>query len=132
MKFILSILLFVVVSCSLPTKPDETPEEVEEPLFGCIIYMDPSSYPRSLISQDSLTSLVLSDLGHIDYEGLIIIHFSVDEFGKVQDPIILNKDFTLINIPLNKVKEAPFNPALRNGQHVAADFAFPLNLKIEY
>lgn len=129
MKFILPVLLFFLVSCSLPTKMDENPEEVEELLSSCIINIDPTAYPQPLISQDSLSSLILSDLGNISYEGLIIVHFTVDELGKVNNPLVLNKDSSLIHLPLSKIKEVPFNPAFRNGQPVAVNFAFPFNLK---
>lgn len=129
MKFsypVLLLYLFMTSCVDLFLQEEEIEYAGDESLV-CVFLSHPilSNKPNERI--DSL----YSELAGYDFEGRMIVQFTVDEHGKVNEPEIIRGLTSEVNSALvSIVKEFEFEPAYQNGDPVSVRFSYPFVVRL--
>ena len=66
----------------------------------------------------------------LDLRGSILVHFTIDKYGKVVKPEIVNSFTNLVdNVVIDKVMSLKFEPALQNGIPIEVRYSLPILFK---
>ena len=67
------------------------------------------------------------ELPYIPKEGKVVVTFTIDEKGNVEEPKILDTfDVYLNRVVIDKVKQTKYKPALQNGRPVRVRYQLPI------
>ena len=70
------------------------------------------------------------ELPYAPKNGKVVVSFTIDEKGNVEEPEILNTfDIYLNRIVIDKVKQTKYKPALQNGRPVRVRYKLPILFK---
>jgi len=67
------------------------------------------------------------ELPYTPKKGKIVVSFTIDEKGKVEEPTILNTfDHYLNRVVIDKIRQTKYKPALQNGRPVRVRYQLPI------
>ena len=93
-------------------------------LVGMVFANDIHTHPP--IPETSF-ELYSHELPYIPKEGKVVVTFTIDEKGNVEEPKILDTfDVYLNRVVIDKVKQTKYKPALQNGRPVKVRYQLPI------
>ena len=82
---------------------------------------------NSLPVPETPFELYSHELPYTPREGKVVVTFTIDEKGNVEEPKILNTfDIYLNKVVIDKVKQTKYKPALQNGRPVRVKYQLPI------
>ena len=82
---------------------------------------------NSLPVPETPFELYSQELPYTPREGKVVVTFTIDEKGNVEEPKILNTfDIYLNKVVIDKVKQTKYKPALQNGRPVRVKYQLPI------
>ena len=82
---------------------------------------------NSLPVPETPFELYSHELPYTPREGKVVVTFTIDEKGNVEEPKILDTfDIYLNKVVIDKVKQTKYKPALQNGRPVRVKYQLPI------
>lgn len=123
---ILSLFLFACESNLQPEIVSIDGKPYSETIVDPII-----EHPKLLTSLDSLKSVFIEKSKEINFDGYVIVTFTIDSIGHVKEPEVIRGGNSKINkFTKEFVESISFEPAKQKGKPISVKYAIPFRSKL--
>ena len=104
-------------------------------LITTLVAQNKGSRPKTTVEPKPIVPFQLSYedipmIKRLDLRGSVLIQFTIDEYGKVIKPEIVDSFTNILdNVVIDKVMSLKFEPALQNGVPVKVRYSLPILFK---